>query len=57
MKLVVQLTNKQYINIFADNIFREDSIIFAYHGHELVAVVDIGSIEYLYLSGGADYDD
>lgn len=24
-------------------------------GHELV--VDIGSIEYLYLSGGTDYDD
>lgn len=50
MKLNVKLTNKNYINIEVDNIFREDAIIFAYKAFDLVAVIDIGSIEYLYLS-------
>lgn len=56
MRMLVQLTNGRFLNIPADNIFREDAIIFAYKGHDLVAVVDIGNIDYLFL-GGADYDD
>lgn len=57
MKLVVQLTNGNHINIPANQLFREEDFVLAFGGHDLVAAIDLGSIEYLYLSGGADYDD
>ena len=54
MKLVVQFSNGKYINIEADYIEREDSFISAYKFKEpqlrLVAVIDLGMIDYLYLS-------
>lgn len=54
MKLVVQFSNGKYINIEADYMEREDSFINAFKTTEprdrLVAVIDLGTIDYLYLS-------
>lgn len=50
MRLVVQFSGGKYANILADNIEREDSIVYAYYKNSLVAVIDIGSVMYLYLS-------
>lgn len=50
MNLIVQLINGNHINIPANQLFREEGLVIAFNGHDLVAVIDIGSIEYLYLS-------
>lgn len=53
-KLVVQFSNGKYINIDADIIEREDNFVNAYKSTEgkgmLVAVIDLGTIDYLCLS-------
>lgn len=46
-KLIVKARD-WYANIDATRIVREESIIFAYHGEELVGVFDLGAIDALY---------
>lgn len=50
MKLVVQFSSGKYINIEADHIERDEGIVYGYHNNGLVAVIDLGTIDYLYLS-------
>ena len=57
MKLVIQLTNGNHINLSANRLSREGDFVLAFSGHDFVAAIDLDSIEYLYLAGGADYDD
>lgn len=50
----MQFSSGKYINIDADIIEREDSFVNVYKDKEtltmLVAVIDLGTIDYLYLS-------
>ena len=39
-----------YINLPADRMEREESIIFVYNGSELVAVLDIGILDSIWIS-------
>lgn len=54
LKLNVQCTNGKYINIDVESIERDESFVIAYRQfmgeRELVAIIDIASIDYLYLS-------
>lgn len=54
MKLNVQCTNGKYINIDVERIEREDNFVNAYRQFmgesELVAIIDLASIDYLYIS-------
>lgn len=58
MRLVVQFSNKSYTNINADRLEREESFVLAYRQNtyqlradeELCAIIDLASIDYLYLS-------
>lgn len=50
MKLIVQFSNGNHLNISVDRIEREDSFVVAYRGDALMGVIDLASIDYLYLS-------
>lgn len=54
LKLNVQCTNGKYINIDVERIEREENFVNAYREFmgesELVAIIDLASIDYLYLS-------
>lgn len=50
MKLIVQFSNGNHLNISVDRIEREDSFVVAYKGDALMGVIDLASIDYLYLS-------
>lgn len=54
LKLNVQCTNGKYINIDVESIEREENFVNAYREfmgeRELVAIIDLASIDYLYLS-------
>lgn len=54
LRLCVQCSNGKYINVDADHIEREESFVIAYREfmgeRELTAVIDLGAVDYLYLS-------
>lgn len=54
LKLNVQCTNGKYINIDVESIEREESFVIAYRQfmgeRELAAIIDLASIDYLYIS-------
>lgn len=50
MKLIVQFSNGNHLNISIDRIEREDSFVIAYRGETLMGIIDLASIDYLYLS-------
>lgn len=51
MRAVVKF-GSDYVNIKADHLIREDSVIFVYSEDRLVGMFDIGAISAIYLSGG-----
>lgn len=50
MRLIIQFSNGNYLNISVDRIAREDSFVIAYRGGVLMGIIDLGTIDYLYLS-------
>ena len=49
-KFIAQLNDNSYINTPADRMTREDNMLYAYNGGELVAAVDISAVLAAYLS-------
>lgn len=50
MKKCVANVKGGFVNIPADRLEREDSIIFVYNGEELVAMFDIGGLDNIWIS-------
>ena len=49
-KFIAQLNDHSYINTPADRMVKEENMIYAYNGSELVAAVDISSVLAAHLS-------
>lgn len=49
-KLVIQFSNGSFANVTVDRIEREENFVLAYNGGALVGIVDLASIDYLYVS-------
>lgn len=49
-RFIAQLNDSAYINVLADRMVKEDNMLYAYSGGELVAAVDISAVIVAYLS-------
>lgn len=49
-RFIAQLNDGGYINVLADRMVKEDNMLYAYNGGELVAAVDISAVIVAYLS-------
>lgn len=43
-RFIAQLNDGSYINVQADRMKKEDAMIYAHRGHDLVAVIDISAV-------------
>lgn len=53
-KFIAQLNDTSYINTPADRMTKEENMIYAYKGGELVAAVDISAVIAVHLSEKGD---
>lgn len=51
MKFIAQLRDGSYINIPADGMEKEESVLLVYENRKLVAIVDMDCMVSAYLSG------
>ena len=49
-KFIAQLNDHSYINTPADRMIKEDNMLYAYNGNDLVAAVEISAVIAVYLS-------
>lgn len=49
-RFIAQLNDSSYINVLADRMIKEENMLYAYSGGELVAAVDISAVIVAYLS-------
>lgn len=50
MRFIAQLNGALHINVQADKMIKEENMIYAYNGYELVAAVEISAVIAVYLS-------
>ena len=53
-RLVIIRTDGEYVNIPVSRIERDDCIVCAYRGDELVGIIDLGFVHLLYISERKD---
>ena len=54
-RFIVQLNDCSYINTPADRMIKEENMLYAYNGSELVAAVEISAVIAAYLSEKGDH--
>ena len=52
MKRCIVRSKEDYVNIAADELREENGMVYVTKGGALVGVFDLGTVDYVYLSGG-----